>query len=117
MVLSQLHELLAPLYDGEFLVVEERAAQLLALLLGGPAGDRREGDLHGRALPEVLVVGFDHRDVLAAQAVLQGAQRLALVLQAGGKRQLEFEPNSAEQGPEVTSVPLRSRRTPGRRPP
>src|SRR3712207_7184884 len=44
---SQLHELLAPVQNSEFLVVQERSAQVFALLFRGAPGDRGERDLHG----------------------------------------------------------------------
>src|SRR5215211_2950128 len=70
---SQLHELLTPVQYRELLVVQEGPAQPPPLLLRRPARGRGEGDLHGGALPLVLVRGRDHRDVLATQPVFQGA--------------------------------------------
>src|SRR5215213_862161 len=96
---SQLHELLAPVEDRKSLVVEERPAEVLALLLRGAAGDRGERDLHGGPLPEVLILRLDHRDILAAQAVFEGSQGLAFVLQARREGQFQFQPYRAEQRP------------------
>jgi hypothetical protein len=46
-----------------------------------------------------MVIRLDNRDVLAAQAVLNGAEDLALLLQAGGEGKLQLKPDGAEQEP------------------
>src|SRR3712207_4726873 len=79
---SKLHELLAPLEDRQLLVVEELAPDLLSLILCRTAGDRGEREFHGGALPEVVVVRLDHRDVLAAQPVLYRSEEHTSELQS-----------------------------------
>src|SRR4028119_458212 len=91
---SQLDELLAPVGDHQLVVVKQKAPDLLALLLGRTPGDGGERYLHGGPLPEVLVAGLDHGDVLFPQPVAQGAYRLALVLAAGGGGKAQLQPRS-----------------------
>src|SRR5918993_19298 len=86
---SKLHELLAPVEDRQLFIVKKCTPDLLAFLLGRAPGDRGERELHGGALPDVMVIRLDNRDVLAAQAVLDGAEDLALLLQAGGEGKLQ----------------------------
>src|SRR4028119_444725 len=93
---SQLDELLAPVGDHELFVVKQKAPDLLALLLGGTSRDGGERNLHGRPLPEVLVAGLDHGDVLLPQPVAQGAYSLALVLEAGGVGKVQLQPRRGQ---------------------
>src|SRR5215212_859571 len=46
-----------------------------------------------------MVIRLDNRDVLASQAVLYGAEDLALLLQTGGEGKLQLKPDGAEQEP------------------
>src|SRR5215211_9163326 len=46
-----------------------------------------------------MVIRLDNRDVLASQAVLYGAEDLALLLQAGGEGKLQLKPDGVEQVP------------------
>src|SRR3712207_8029223 len=63
-------------------IFEELAPDLLSLILCRTAGDRGEREFHGGALPEVVVVRLDHRDVLAAQPVLYRSEEHTSELQS-----------------------------------